>query len=49
MSKRIDKIGILINVILALLMLSFMVSCASQKHPKKCNGKRGIQTPMGVM
>jgi hypothetical protein len=31
-------------------LLLFLASCsASQKTPKKCNGKRGVNTPMGTM
>lgn len=38
--KKIVKISFM------LLILASLVACASQK---KCNGKRGTKTPMGVM
>ena len=43
--KHLKKIEILSLILLFVAAIAF-TSCTSNK---KCNGKRGIKTPMGVM
>jgi hypothetical protein len=32
-----------------LMMVSLLFASCANKHPKKCNGKRGTKVPMGVI
>ncbi|MEW6773150.1 MAG: hypothetical protein AB1304_04030 [Bacteroidota bacterium] len=36
-------------IFLILVFSIFMASCSSHQSTRKCNGKKGIKTPMGLM
>lgn len=30
-------------------LIMFLMSCTSQKYARKCNGKKGVKTNMGIL
>jgi hypothetical protein len=43
------KKEIVVRAALLMCLILFLMSCASQQYARKCNGKRGAKTNMGVL
>lgn len=38
-----------IRILAAGLVVIFLVGCSSHQYARKCNGKKGVKTNMGVL
>lgn len=43
------KTNVKLRILAAGLVAIFLMSCSSHNYARKCNGKKGVKTNMGVL